>query len=101
VVADRASGSIRSAGTVRGQGAVHINADVRPQILQSGSIHVALGLEYRPRLTGSDNPTESSTLSEQIGVVLQPGKALIVSQAPDPASDRKITVELTATLLRP
>jgi hypothetical protein len=86
---------------VRGQGAVHINADVRPQILQSGSIHVALGLEYRPRLTGSDNPTESSTLSEQIGVVLQPGKALIVSQAPDPASDRKITVELTATLLRP
>jgi hypothetical protein len=58
-------------------------------------------MEYNPRLSGSDNPTESSTLTEQIGVVLQPGKPLVVSQAADPASDRKITVELTATLLRP
>jgi len=75
--------------------------DARPQILQSGSIRVMLGMEYKPRLSGNDNPTESSTLSEQIGVVLHPGKPLIVSQAADPASDRKITVELTATLLRP
>lgn len=101
VIADRASGSIRSSGSVRGQGRVQINVDARPQILQSGSIRVMLGMEYNPRLTGNDNPTESSSLNEQLGVVLQPGKPLIVSQAADPASDRKITVELTATLLRP
>lgn len=101
VVADRSNGSIRSSGSVRGQGRVQINVDARPQILQSGSIRVSLGMEYNPRVSGPDNPTESSTLTEQIGVVLQPGKPLIVSQAADPASDRKITVELTGTLLRP
>lgn len=102
IVADRATGSIRSSGSVRGQGRVQINVDARPQILSSGAIRLWLGMEYNPRMTGSDGPTESSTLTEQIGgVVLQPGKPLIVSQAADPASDRKITVELTATLLKP
>lgn len=102
VIADRATGSIRSSGNVRGQGRVQINVDARPQILQSGAIRVWLGLEYNPRLSGTDNPTESSALNEQIGgVVLQPGKPMIVSQSADPASDRRITVELTATLLKP
>lgn len=100
IVADRASGSIRSTGSVRTQGRVQINVDVRPQILTSGAIRLLLGLEYNPRILGNDAPTEWSSLNEQLGVVLQPGKPLVVSQAADPASDRKITVEVTATLLK-
>jgi hypothetical protein len=100
LVADREIGSIRSSGSVRNSRRVQINVDVRPQILQSGAVRVMLGLEYNPGTLGNDAPTEWSSLNEQIGVVLQPGKPLLVSQAADPASDRKITVELTATLLK-
>jgi hypothetical protein len=100
IVADRATGSIRSSGSVRNARRVQINVDVRPQILQSGAVRVMLGLEYNPGTLGNDAPTEWSSLNEQIGVVLQPGEPLLVSQAADPASDRKITVELTATLLK-
>ena len=100
VVADRHSGSIRSTGSVRSQGRVQINVDARPQILQSGAIRLTLGLEYNPRTLGNDSPTEWSSLNEQIGVVLQPGKALVVSQAADPASDRKISVEVLASILK-
>ena len=100
IVADRTNGSIRSTGSVRSQGRVQINVDARPQILQSGVIRLMMGLEYNPRTLGNDAPTEWSSLNEQLGVVLQPGKPLLVSQAADPASDRKITVELTATILK-
>ena len=100
VVADRGSGSIRSAGSVRAQGRVQINVDAQPMILQNGVIRLRLGLEYNPRAVANDGPPESSSLNEQIAVILEVGKPLIVSQAADPASDRKITVEVRATLLK-
>jgi len=100
VVADRGNGSIRSIGSVRTQGRVQINVDARPHILQSGAIRLTLGLEYNPRTLGNDAPTEWSSLNEQIAVMLDPGKPLVVSQAADPASDRKISVQVTATLLK-
>ena len=100
VVADYSNGSIRSTGSVRTQGRVQINVDARPQILPSGAIRLALGLEYNPRTLGNDAPTEWSSLNEQIGVVLQPGKPLVISQAADPASDRKISVEVLATVMK-
>jgi hypothetical protein len=100
VVADRGNGSIRSTGSVRTQGRVQINMDAHPQILPSGGIRLALGLEYTPRTLGNDSPTEWSTLNEQIQTVLEPGKPLVVSQAADPASDRKIMVEVRATVMK-
>jgi hypothetical protein len=98
IVADRASGSIRSVGSIRSQGQVQINMDARPTILSNGSVRVALGLEYNPRMLGTDAPTAWSRLNEQIGVVLEPGKPLVISQAADPASDRRILVEMKATI---
>ena len=41
-----------------------------------------------------------SQLNERLSLVLESGKPMIVSQAADPVSDRKITVEVTATILR-
>lgn len=100
VVADRGNGSIRSTGSVRTQGRVQINVDAYPTILQNGVIRLRLGLEYNPRTVGSDGPTEWSSLNEQISVILELGKPLVVSQAADPASDRKIMVEVRASLLK-
>jgi hypothetical protein len=39
-------------------------------------------------------------MNEQVGVVLDSGKPLVVSQAFDPTSDRRISVELKATILK-
>jgi hypothetical protein len=100
IVADGRNGSIRSTGSVRSQGRVQINVDARPQILSNSAVRLSLGLEYNPRTLGSDSPTEWSSLNEQIAVVLIPGTPLLISQAADPASDRKITVEVKATIMK-
>jgi hypothetical protein len=41
-----------------------------------------------------------TNLNEQITLILVPGKPMTISQAADPVSDRRITVELTATILK-
>ena len=101
IVADRGTGIIRSVGTVRSQGRVEITMDARPQILSSGAVRVALRLEYNPRAMGADSPGVWSSLNEQISVVLQPGTPLVISQAADPSSDRRVLVEISATTATP
>ena len=41
-----------------------------------------------------------ASLNEMLSLILESGKPTIVSQAADPTSDRKITVEVTATILK-
>lgn len=100
VVADRGAGSVRSVANVPNQGRVAINVEARPLILPSGGIRTILSLEYSPRLTGSEGPTEATTLNQQITTIIAPNKPVIVSQAADPGSDRKITVEVRASLVK-
>jgi hypothetical protein len=86
LVADRQTGYIRSTG-VNEKGQVRLNVDARPQILPNGSIRAMLSLEY-------------PTISQQVTVILEPGKAQVVTQTADPLSDRKVTVEVRATILK-
>jgi hypothetical protein len=39
-------------------------------------------------------------MNQSLTVILQSGKPLIVSQAADPVSDRKVVVEVKATILK-
>lgn len=125
IVADRERGAIRSRARVRLSDNrwqdLTINVDAVPQIVRDGdAVRVQLGLEYQPQgavqaekevsaaalelqskglsVVGAD-PT-SANLNQQITLLLQPGKPMSISQAADPASDRRITVELTATILK-
>jgi len=119
IVSDRQQGYLRSRGNVRVGGRfepVTINVDARPILLREGLVRVELGLEYQPRAAGDPGnagsggaagpssipPLEpaSSNLNQRIGVILESGKPLVISQAADPASDRRITVELKATILK-
>lgn len=86
LVADRQTGYIRSTG-VNEKGQVRLNVDARPQILPSGGIRAMLSLEY-------------PTISQQVTVILEPGKPQVVTQTADPLSDRKVTVEVRATVLK-
>jgi hypothetical protein len=116
IVADRAAGSIRSTSntSIAGNRAI-INVDATPQLLPNGNIRLLLGLEFNPR---QGNPTPAtdkaktpdelffqkepggSSLNQRATIVLEPNKPLVFSQAADPTSDRKISVEVRATILK-
>jgi hypothetical protein len=84
---------------------VQINVDARPAIVQKdpNKISMNFGLEYLPttRLSAQEEGEPGLTSwNERLSVILESGKPMVVSQAADPTSDRKITVEVTATILR-
>jgi hypothetical protein len=79
----------------------NLNVDAIAAAYNNGQVSVRLTFEYTPPLgkdaTSSNRPPR---LNESITVVLQDGKPLVVSQSADPANDRKVTAELTATILK-
>ena len=83
---------------------VTINVDARPAILykEPNKILVTFGLEYFPRPSNGAEEMEPgmASINERLGLIFESGKTVIVSQAADPASDRRITVEVTATILK-
>jgi hypothetical protein len=83
---------------------VTINVDARPSIVQKepNKISLNFGLEYIPRPEGRQEEMEPGmgSWSERLSLILESGKPMVISQAADPTSDRKITVEVTATILK-
>jgi hypothetical protein len=84
---------------------VQINVDARPAIVpkEPTKISVNFGLEYLPtsRLSAQEESEPGLTSwNERLSVILESGKPMVISQAADPTSDRKITVEITATILK-
>jgi hypothetical protein len=110
IVADRGNAAVRSSGNnVRAT----INVDASPQIMPNGNVRLILGVEYNPRqgppnkvkgpggeLMEIPDDTRGSTLNQRVTVLLEPNKPLIISQAADPLSDRKVTLEIRATILK-
>jgi hypothetical protein len=123
LVADRESGRVRSTGTltqqyvgpgmvtpdgkpivsVRPVGEVQLNVDAHVTLQPNDRIRTRITLEYTPGAAAplpADSAVTHSPLNQSVTVILQNGKPLIITQAADPLSDRKITVEVTATILR-
>ena len=105
IVADRQNGSVRSGGSVIIAGNrvnVSLNVDARPVIVSDNRIRLDLTLEYAPKPV-TENATSGegrAHLTERLGLIVEAGKPLVISQASDPTSNRKITVELMATILK-
>ncbi len=94
VVADRELGRIRT-----GANNLMLNVDARPTIVRDGRVSTNVTLEYRPRREEVER-TDPASLSESLTAILEDGKPLVVSQSPDPSTDRKVKVELKATILK-
>ena len=84
---------------------IPLNLDVMPVILPNGRVRVTLALEYSlPALP--DEPTTTvprlvrTGIQENLAVNLDDGKPLLVAQSADPVSDRQVTVEVRATILK-
>ena len=67
--------------------------------------HAALGeqarLEHREAvLEGSLRSRLVAGFSESLNLLVADGKPIVASQSADPRSDRKVTIEVTATVLK-
>jgi hypothetical protein len=102
IVLNGNSGMIRTSNRINGY-PVGVDVDASAQVWQNGAITVRVTFEYTPLVQGEGANAAGTTrpeLHESLTVLLQDGKPLLVSQSADPASDRKVTVELTATVLK-
>jgi len=101
-------GKIRSTGNVRPPGetplVVQLDVDARPLVSVDGPIQLDLTMNYAPpgaQAPERDNSKPRPTsINQSLTVVLQSGKPLIISQAADPVSERKVVVEVKATVLK-
>ena len=98
IVLTQNGGMIRTASP---EGWAVLNIDAVAGAYQGGLVSVRMTFEYSPALPKDISTTgRPPKLNESITVVLQDGKPLVVSQSADPVSDRKVTAELTATILK-
>lgn len=98
LAADGVRSSVRN--EVPGRGFLHV--DAVPQVLPSGVIRISVGLEYMPGIAseGTEGNRTQSRLNEQVTVFLESGKPVVISQAADPTSDRTVTAQVTATVMK-
>ena len=96
VVADGAFGRIRS---VSENNVEKLNVDASPELLEGDRMWISLTVEYVPPRAESA-VRRPAMLNEQMSVILQSGKPLLISQAADPLADRRTTVEVRATIIK-
>lgn len=103
LVADQTMGRIRASASAQrekvGFVGTGLNVDARPVMLEGDRILLELTVEYTPYR--ESQVTQSPTvLNESLSVILQSGKPMVVSQAADPVTDRRMTLEVRATVAK-
>jgi hypothetical protein len=99
------AGRIRTSNVLKGT-EVKLNVDAQAsthRVSPTGPsfITVQVTFEYTPaHATEEGSRPTPSQLHESLDVVLLDGKPLVVSQSADPVTERRVTVELTATILK-
>jgi hypothetical protein len=93
VLEDRQSGRLRT-----GRGNAMLNLDVRPEIVREGRVRILVSLEFTPQ-DAPDRPTQPP-LSASLTALVDDGKSLVMTQSADPTSDRKVRIEVKATIAR-
>jgi hypothetical protein len=69
-------------------------------LLENDRIAVELTVEYMPATPDATPARRPAALNEMLTVILQNGKPLLVSQAADPLTDRRMTVEVRASVVK-
>lgn len=103
LIADLENGMIRSEGVLPGYGAVQLHVDGSVQILAEGKIRARIGLNYDlidPKAESGEKQSQRTQIRESLNNVLDNGKSTVLSQSADPVTDRKVTVEVRATIIK-
>jgi hypothetical protein len=98
-------GRVRSSVNTVGYGASPLNVDARPEMQPDGRVLLAVNVEYGEKRVPEGKQVQpgqvvEATLNESVTILLQNGEKLTVTQSADPMSDRKVTVDVKATVLR-
>jgi hypothetical protein len=101
LAADGERASVRSTNRADKRNPAQFSVDAKSMIVED-KIRLDLTLMYDlpevPAQAGAD--PWSTSLQETMGVILDNGKPLVISQSADPRTDRKVTVEVKATILK-
>ena len=86
-------------------GEVPLNVDVVPGVRANGKIRLSLTLQYDlpapPLADATKGPFLTRTaIQETLNTILEDGKPLVIAQSADPVSDRQVTIEVKATVLK-
>ena len=99
-VADRQSGQVRSAVDVPGIGRVPLALDAFPIVERDGRIRTRITLEYQPSPGADRKEPTPVEMRLSFGVILDSGRKVVAAQAADPVTDRRVSAEVTATVLK-
>jgi hypothetical protein len=103
LIADQGSGMIRSEGQLPGYGAVQLHVDGEVRLSQGDKIRARVGLNYDlidPKAKSAEAQSQRTQIRESLSVILENGKPTVISQSADPVTDRKVTVEVEATIVK-
>jgi hypothetical protein len=92
--------SVRATGTVTGRGNNPLNVDIMPSTLRDGKIRSRIGFQYTPVAPENTQGPPPLSVQQTLNVWLENGKPMVVSESADPISDRRLTVSVTATVMR-
>lgn len=109
LVAEFGMGRVRSGGEVYRPGTeaapgsqylpVTLNADANINDIKGDRIRARITVEYMPATTGNI-ANRMSQLNQTVDVVLTSGRSLMIVESADPTSDRKVSLHVTATIVR-
>ena len=104
MVADQTMGRVRASADAQrdklGFVGTGLNVDARPVMLEGDRILLEITVEYTPYREGGQITQRPTVLNESLSVILQSGKPMVVSQAADPVIDRKMMLEVRATIVK-
>lgn len=92
--------SVRATAITRGRGNNPLNVDVMPGVVRDGKVHTRISIEYAPQAPQGTQGPPPLSVRQTVHVWLDDGTPMIVSQSTDPNSDRRLTVEVTAAVLK-
>jgi hypothetical protein len=76
---------------------INLNVDVnRPVLMANRRIRVPMVVEYRPY--SADPKAATTTVRASIDMLMESGRKTVISQSADPITDRKVIIEVTATI---
>ena len=114
LLANGGDGRVRSQGMIfreatptdrRSAFEVTLNADAHIMHISGDKVRANITVEYAPSTAGGDaadvaREQRGSTLNQSVSVALTSGRPTVIVESSDPLSDRKVTLEATATILR-
>ena len=104
-VADGESGRIRTNAEVFRKGTaptvVPLSIDANPQI-EGSRIRLRASLEYQllKDAPEPDVPAGKTSITQGVTAILSDGVSMVLSQSADPLTDRKVTLEVKATIIK-